>query len=57
MSKKFEGLSDEAKTIAFSIGYVGACVCICYVMYKWLAKLVGKAIVTELIKAGIVTVL
>lgn len=57
MSEKFEGLSENAKLVAWSIGYVGACIGICYVMYKWLAKLVGKAIVAELIKAGIVTVL
>ncbi len=57
MSKKFEGLSDNAKMVAFSIGYAGACIGICYVLYKWLAAMVGKAIVTELIKAGVVTVL
>lgn len=57
MSEKFNGLSEDAKMVAFSIGYVGACVCVCYVMYKWLAALVGKAIVAELIKAGVVTVL
>lgn len=57
MSEKFEGLSENAKMIAFSIGYVGACVGICYVMYKWLAAMVGKAVVAELIKDGIVTVL
>lgn len=54
---EFEGLSDNAKMIAFSIGYAGVCIGICYVLYKWLAAMVGKAIVAELIKAGVVTVL
>lgn len=57
MSEKFEGLSENAKMIAWCIGYTGACIGICYLMYKWLAAMVGKAIVAELIKAGIVTVL
>lgn len=57
MSEKFEGLSENAKMIAWCIGYTGACIGICYLMYKWLTAMVGKAIVAELIKAGIVTVL
>lgn len=57
MSEKFNELSDNAKLVAWSIGYVGVCVGICYVMYKWLAAMVGKAVVAELIKAGVVTVL
>lgn len=57
MSEKFNGLSENAKMIAFSIGYAGACIGICYVLYKWLAAMVGKAIVAELIKAGVITVL
>lgn len=57
MSEKWNNLSDEAKLVAWSIGYVGICVGICYVLYKWLAVMVGKAVVTELIKAGVITVL
>lgn len=57
MSEKWNNLSDEAKLVAWSIGYVGICVGICYVLYKWLAAMVGKAVVTELIKAGVITVL
>lgn len=54
---KFENLSDEAKLIAIYVGYTGVCVGICYIMYKWLATLFAKSIVTELIKAGVITVL
>lgn len=57
MSEIWDGLSDEAKLVAIYVGYIGVCVGICYVMYKWLAVLFGKAIVNELIKAGVITVL
>ena len=57
MSKVWNSMSDEAKLAAIYIGYLGACVGICYVMYKWLAVLFGKAVVNELIKAGVITVL
>lgn len=55
--EKWNNLSDKAKLVAWSIGYVGICVGICYVFYKWLAAMVGKAVVAELIKAGVITVL
>lgn len=57
MSEKFEGLSENAKLVAWSIGYVGVTLVLCYWMYKAVAVMFGKAIVAELIKAGVVTVL
>lgn len=57
MSDVFDNLSDEAKAWAFWIGYLGVCVGISYIMYKAFAVMVGKAVATELIKAGIITVL
>lgn len=57
MSDVFDNLSYEAKQALFWVGYIGACVGITYLMYKWLAVLFGKAVVAELIKAGVVTVL
>lgn len=57
MSDKWNALSDEAKMWAYSIGYVGVCIGVCYIMYKWLAVLIGKSVAAELIKAGVITVL
>ncbi len=57
MSNVLDNLSYEAKQAAFWLGYIGICAAISYVMYKWLATLFGKAVITELIKAGVVTVL
>lgn len=57
MSDVWAGLSDEAKYAAILMGYLGACVVLTYVMYKWFAVLVGKSVVAELVKAGIITVL
>lgn len=57
MSDAFDNLSYEAKQALFWVGYIGACVGITYLMYKWLAVLFGKAVVAELVKAGVVTVL
>lgn len=57
MSKIWDGLSDEAKLICIYVGYTGVCVGICYVMYKWLCAMFAKSLVTELIKAGVITVL
>lgn len=50
-------LSDQAKQALFWVGYIGVCVGITYFMYKWLAVLFGKAVMAELVKAGVVTVL
>lgn len=51
------GLSEKAKIVAVWIGYIGVCVGITYFTYKWFAAMVGKAVMKELIKAGIVAVL
>lgn len=54
---KFDGLSYEAKQCLFWLGYIGICIGVTYAAYKWLACLFGKAVVAELVKAGVVTVL
>lgn len=54
---KFDGLSYEAKQALFWLGYIGICIGVTYIMYKWLAVLFGKAVVAELVKTGVVTVL
>lgn len=48
--------SDDVKFWLTMIGYVGGCVALSYVMYKWFAGLVGTAVAKELIKAGIIIV-
>ena len=50
-------LSDTAKMIAWSIGYTGAAVAFTYLMYKSFACMVGKAVASELVKAGVIAVL
>lgn len=57
MSNVFDNLSDEAKVWAMWIGYLGVCVGVSYLMYKAFAVMVGKAVATELVKAGVVAVL
>jgi len=57
MSDVWNGLSDEARYWAIIIGYVGACIGLTYLMYKAFAVMVGKAVATELIKAGVIAVL
>ena len=57
MSDVFDNLSDEAKIWAMWFGYLGICIGISYLMYKWFAVMVGKAVAAELIKAGVITVL
>lgn len=56
MSKN-ENLAENVKIATEIIGYTGATIVISYLLYKWFASLIGKAIVHELIKAGIVAVL
>lgn len=50
-------LSSQIKFWAFVIGYSGVCIAITYYTYKSFAKMMGRAVVKELIKAGIVKVL
>lgn len=57
MSDVFDNLSDDAKAWAFWIGYLGVCIGISYIMYKAFAVMVGKAVATELVKAGVIAVL
>lgn len=57
MSNVFDNLSDEAKIWAMWIGYLGVCIGVSYLMYKAFAVMVGKAVATELIKAGVIAVL
>lgn len=49
-------LSDNVKFWLTIIGYVGGCMAISYVMYKWFAGMVGAAVAKELIKAGVIMV-
>ena len=53
---KFENLSQEAKAWAIIIGYAGVTIGVCYFVYKWYAALIGKAVVKELLKAGVIAV-
>ncbi len=57
MSDVWYNLDDNIKMTLYAIGYVGACLALSYAMYKVFAAMVGKAVASELIKAGIVTVL
>jgi len=57
MSDVFDNLSDEAKIWAMWFGYLGICIGISYLMYKWFALMVGKAVAAELVKAGVIAVL
>lgn len=57
MSDVWDDLNDNVKLTLYAIGYVGACLALSYAMYKVFAAMVGKAVASELIKAGIVTVL
>ncbi len=57
MSDVWNDLSDQAKYWAIVIGYVGACIGLTYLMYKCFAAMVGKAVATELVKAGVIAVL
>lgn len=49
-------LSYEAKTWLGIIGYTGGTIVLCWVMYRWFAAMVGRAVVKELIKAGVIAV-
>lgn len=56
MSKN-ENLVESVKIATEIIRYTGVTIVISYLLYKWFATIIGKAIVKELIKAGIVAVL
>lgn len=49
-------LSDEAKFWAVLLGYTGVAIGVTYLMYLGFAKMIGKSVVKELLKAGIITV-
>jgi len=49
-------LSYEAKAWLQIIGWTGGTIVLCWAMYRWFAGLIGKAIVKELIKAGVIAV-
>lgn len=50
-------LSDDAKLWLGVIGYMGGVIILCAFMYRFYAHMMGKAVVAELIKAGVLTVL
>lgn len=49
-------LSDEAKFWATLLGYTGVAIGVTYLMYLGFAKMIGRQIVKELLKAGIITI-
>lgn len=53
----FDMLDSTVKDWLIVIGYCGGCLVISAALYKWFATMVGKAIVKELVKAGIIAVI
>ena len=49
-------LSDEAKFWAVLLGYTGVAIGVTYLMYLGFAKMIGRQIVKELLKAGVITI-
>lgn len=49
-------MSDEAKFWAVLLGYTGVAIGVTYLMYLGFAKMIGKSVVKELLKAGIIVI-
>lgn len=49
-------LSDEAKFWVVLLGYTGVAIGVTYLMYLGFAKMIGREIAKELLKAGIIAI-
>ena len=50
-------ISEDVKFWLLMLGYTGGTLVLCYWMYKWFARMIGTAVVKELVKAGVIAVL
>ena len=49
-------LSDKAKFWVVMLGYTGVAIGVTYLMYLGFAKMIGRQVAKELLKAGIITI-